>query len=206
MQICLWKMRSGWSLCKKIMSENPIRITNINDFIFCPMSIYFHGLDVGTETMLYQCEDQLMGTAAHEKSDKQQYSDKKNILQAIDVYSEKYGLIGKIDVFDLSTGLLTERKNKVSEIYDGYVFQLYAQFFALVEMGYAVKKLRIYSMRDNKTYNIKLPSEDEVMLKKFEQTIKQMKEFDMTEYRQENSKKCERCIYEPMCSYQKEVK
>ena len=27
------------------MSENPILISNLNDFIFCPVSIYFHSLE-----------------------------------------------------------------------------------------------------------------------------------------------------------------
>ena len=77
------------------MSEQPILITQLNDFIFCPVSIYFHSLDEDTDKILYQDSVQLNGSAAHKKSDPAEYSTKKNILQGISVYSEKYNLIGK---------------------------------------------------------------------------------------------------------------
>lgn len=34
--------------------ENPINITMLNDFIFCPLSIYYHNLYDDMETSLYQ--------------------------------------------------------------------------------------------------------------------------------------------------------
>lgn len=111
--------------------ENPISISNLNDFIFCPVSIYFHGLDNDTEKLTYQSSYQLNGTASHEKSDNGVYSTKKNILQSISVYSDKYNIGGKIDVFDIDTGILTERKKKIKQIFDGYIFQLYAAIFRL---------------------------------------------------------------------------
>ena len=118
------------------MSENPIAISNLNDFIFCPVSIYFHLLDYETEKLTYQNGSQINGTAAHESVDSGRYSDLKTVLQAIPVYSEKYGLFGKIDIFDVNSGVLTERKKKIANIYDGYVFQLYAQYFSLCEMEF----------------------------------------------------------------------
>lgn len=63
------------------MSEEPILITNLNDFIFCPVSIFFHNLDEDTDVYLYQDAAQLNGSAAHEKSDTGQYSTRKNVLQ-----------------------------------------------------------------------------------------------------------------------------
>ncbi len=183
------------------MSEYPILITNINDFIFCPVSIYFHSLDGSTEKLIYQDFFQLNGTAAHEKSDNGEYSDRKDILQAIDVYSSEYNLIGKIDTFDISLGRLTERKKHISVIYDGYVFQLYAQYFALVDMGYAVNEIRLYSMDDNKVYNIELPYENITMLEKFENTLQMINSFDFDNFKQENKIKCERCIYNQLCCY-----
>lgn len=69
---------------------------------------------------------------------------------AIDVYSEKYGVIGKIDMYDENKKLLVERKKHVNKIYDGYVFQLYAQYFAMLEMGYTISSLEIRSLDDNK--------------------------------------------------------
>ena len=75
----------------------------------------------------------------------------------MDVYSGEYNLCGKIDLFDVERGLLTERKNHIEKIYDGYVFQLYAQCLCLREMGYTVKSMRFYSSTDNKTYSVRLP-------------------------------------------------
>ncbi len=186
------------------MNEYPITITNLNDFIFCPVSIYFHNLDSDTDKMQYQDECQINGTAAHSKSDSAVYSTKKSMLQGISIYCEEYNLFGKIDTFDISKGTLTERKKCIKNIYDGYVFQIYAQYFALTEMGYNVKQLCLYSMDNNKKYLIKLPSEDIDMLLKFENVIQDIKKFSMGNFVQENKEKCHKCIYEPLCSYSKE--
>ena len=123
------------------MTEYPILISNINDFVFCPISVYFSGQYADMEKKLFQSKKQINGTAAHQKIDTKKYSTKKNILQSKEVYCEKYGVIGKIDSFDMENGILCERKKHISKIYDGYVFQLYAQCFSLREMGYKVKKI-----------------------------------------------------------------
>lgn len=183
------------------MSEEPISISNLNDFIFCPVSIFFHSLENEEENLLIKDSYQLNGSAAHEKSDSAAYSTRKNMLQGIGVYCEKYNICGKIDTFDCEKGVLTERKKKIIVIYDGYIFQLYAQYFALTEMGYTIKEIRLYSMDDNKTYIIGLPENDNIMLEKFENTIRNMHNFKFEGFIQENSFKCKKCIYEPLCSY-----
>ncbi|MDD5795530.1 MAG: type V CRISPR-associated protein Cas4 [Oscillospiraceae bacterium] len=183
------------------MSETPITISNLNDYIFCPASIYFHSLDYYTDTLTYQDSYQINGTAAHNAVDSSTYSDNKNILQSISVYSERYNLFGKIDLFDTDNHILTERKKKVNKIYEGYIFQVYAQYFGLTEMGYRVHKIRIYSMDDNKMYPIALPGENPDMLKKFEVLIKNMNKFELETFTQENIKKCSHCIYESLCSF-----
>lgn len=182
------------------MSENPIAISNLNDFIFCPASIYFHGLEE-EEKLLMQNSDQLNGTASHKHSDLATYSTKKTVLQGIGVYCGQYNLCGKIDVFDVKAGILSERKKKIKTIYDGYVFQLYAQYFALTEMGYQVHQIRLYSMDDNKVYPVKTPTEDAKMFQKFEHLIEEFRSFSLESFKQENSAKCEKCIYEPLCSF-----
>ena len=176
-----------------------IPITQLNDFVFCPASIYFHMLYGDTDNILYQSRDQINGTAAHSAIDEQRYSDRKDILCGLNVYCEEYGLIGKIDIFDLKTGTLTERKRQIKEIYDGYVFQVYAQCLGLREMGYTVNRIRLHSLMDNKTYPISLPEDDQTMFQKFVKTIDAMHEFDMDLFRQDNIQKCTHCIYEPAC-------
>lgn len=179
--------------------EEIILISYLNDFIFCPVSIYFHKLYSNLHTTLYQRPYQINGTDAHKTIDSKTYSSKSTILQGIDVYTEKYGILGKIDVFDTESGILTERKNKITEIYDGYVYQLYAQYYALEEMGYNVKELKLHSLQDNKTYTINLPPNDSAMNKKFNKLIKDLHEFSFDNFKQTNVKKCKKCIYEPSC-------
>ncbi len=122
------------------MSETFIPISNLNDFIFCPVSIYFHNLDYDSEEFMYQCNDQINGTAAHKSVDSGNYSSQKSVLTGIPVVCNQYGLYGKIDKFDDYAGILTERKKKIKVIYDGYVFQIYAQYFSLKEMGFSAVK------------------------------------------------------------------
>lgn len=174
-------------------------ISYLNDFIFCPRSIYFHQLYGRVEQRLYQNTDQRNGKAAHKTIDSKNYSSSKHILQSIEVYNEKYRVGGKIDVFDIKKKLLVERKKKIKTIYDGYVFQLYAQYHCLTEMGYEVKQLKLYSIDDNKNHQIKMPKEDVQMQQSFEKLIEQMRHFDMNQPFKANCNKCKHCIYNNLC-------
>lgn len=179
--------------------ETYIQIAYLNDFIFCPLSIYFHQLYGKLSDSMYHDLPQVEGRQAHEKIEAKQYSSRKTILQGIEVYSAQYNLCGKIDIFNVDSGILTERKKKIVTIYDGYVFQLYAQYYCLTEMGYSIKKLQFYSSDDNKVYSVKLPDDDIKMKGAFEQTIADMAVFNIETYVQINAEKCGRCIYEPLC-------
>lgn len=179
--------------------ENPIIISNINDFIFCPISIYYHQLYSDMDKMIYHEKSQIDGSFAHEKVDTAGYSSKKNILQGIDVYSDEYGILGKIDLFDSESGVLTERKNKIKKIFDGYIFQLYAQCISLREMGYRVTKLKLYSFSDNKSYDVSLPEDDLEMFEKFVNTIYEMRSANVSSFWPSNAEKCAHCIYRQFC-------
>jgi CRISPR-associated exonuclease Cas4 len=97
-------------------------------------------------------------------------------LQGTNIFCDKYGICGKLDTFDTKKGLLRERKSKIKQIHLGYIYQLYAQMFCLIEMGYTVKALQIYSMEDNKVYIIDLPNVKQIL--EFEEIINQIKNFD----------------------------
>ncbi len=174
-------------------------ISYLNDFVFCPRSIYFHQLYGKVEQRLYQTTDQTEGKAAHRAVDERTYSTSRHILQGAEVYSDKYRIGGKIDTFDIKKGSLVERKKKIKTIYDGYVFQLYAQYHCLTEMGYAVKSMKFYSMDDNKNYSVPLPTEDADWQKKFEQVVLAVRSFNLKNEFTPNIKKCERCIYNNLC-------
>jgi len=177
--------------------EDYIQISKLNDFIFCPKSIYFHGVFESFSEKTYHDTPQTVGKIKHEIIEKGEYSSLKRYLQAIDVYSEKYGLCGKIDIFDVETGFLIERKYRVKEIYDGYRYQLYAQAFALEEMGHKVRGLYIHSLIDNKRHPIAMPDKNEK--KKFAELVFQMRNFQVDIGFIQNEKKCAMCIYKPLC-------
>lgn len=176
-----------------------LKITYLNDFIFCPLSIYYHQLYGDLAERLYYSDALLDGKAAHSAVDEKRYSTHKNILQGIDVYSDEYKLCGKIDIFDTEKGLLTERKKHIETIYDGYLFQLYAQCLCLREMGYEVKQIRFYSNDDNKVYPQKLPEENLEMFEKFKATNAKMQDFDVNSYEPQTEEKCRNCIYNDFC-------
>ncbi len=179
--------------------EQYLKISFLNDFIFCPLSIYYHQLYGELSERLYYGSAQLDGKACHSAVDEKRYSTHKDILQSIDIYSDEYKLCGKIDIFDTSKGLLTERKKHIENIYDGYVFQLYAQCICLREMGYIVNKIRFYSSDDNKVYEIPLPEENPEMFEKFKATNEKMQNFDVNSYEPQNEEKCRHCIYNDFC-------
>ena len=180
------------------MSENPISISLLNDFIFCPISIYFHSLYSDLDKMTYYSSYQTNGLAAHKSVDDRSYP-AANTVKSLEIYSEKYNLIGKIDIYNKATKTLIERKKKVKRIYAGYVFQLYAQYFAMCEAGYKINNLVIHSIDDNKNYYIDLPSENIEMLNAFEKTINDFASFNPSKFVQTNKEKCGNCIYAPYC-------
>jgi len=179
--------------------ETYIQISFLNDFIFCPVSIYWHQIYGGVSEQLYYDIPQIAGRAAHSAIDEKRYSTHKDVLQGINIYSAKYSLCGKIDIYDGEKHLLTERKKKIKTIYDGYIFQIYAQYFCLKEMGFDVKHLRFYSMDDNKIYPVKLPEEDMEMSHKFTTLIYAIQNFNVDTFIPENPLKCKNCIYCNLC-------
>lgn len=173
-------------------------MTQLNDFIFCPRSLYYSGIYRNTGSVeIYHQAPQLNGKAAHQAVDEVRYSSRKNILQGTTVYCEKYNLVGRIDTFDITSGVLTERKNSITAVYDGFRYQLYAQYFALTEMGYEVKQLRLYSSQDNIVYPVPIPSSSEI--NDFEHTLNCMEAWDPNRGFNPNPKKCRACIYSALC-------
>ena len=121
---------------------------------------------------------------------------------SIELYSEKYKLCGKLDVFDEKAGHLIERKREVKKIYDGYIFQVYAQFHCLVEMGYEVKKITIHSLVNNKNHPIALPTENPMWQQKFELLIANINSYQLGQNDFEaNIEKCKNCIYSNLCDF-----
>jgi CRISPR-associated protein Cas4 len=182
--------------------ESYIPISYLNDFLFCPRSIYFHQLYGRSDTRLYQETAQVEGRAAHSSIEESRYSTRSRVLQGIEIYCEKYNLCGKLDIFYVDEALLCERKREIKEIYDGYIFQVYAQYFALTEMGYTVNRIVLHDFVHNRRHMIALPQENPQMLEKFEKLVAQINSYDLdrTPF-VANANKCARCIYRQLCDY-----
>ena len=155
------------------LMDDCIQISKINDFFYSPRSLYLHSVYESFDREVYHGEVQKKGLLNHSAIEEGRYSSRKNIFQGMTVFCEKYNLVGKIDLYDTKTRKLTERKTKIKKIYDGHRYQLYAQMFALEEMGHKVNTMEIHSLEDNRKFEICKPNKDE--LRKFENLLKQIR-------------------------------
>ena len=179
------------------MEEDYISISTLNDFIFCPYSIYLHNVYMDTDEGLYHATPQTRGKLAHEPVDTKTSSDKKNEILALPVMSEQLGVMGKIDVYRKNEKKLIERKYQLKQIYQGQIYQLWAQYFCMVEMGYEVDEIAFYEISTNKTISISLPTiADKIELEGF---IKSFKEYNPATQFVANPNKCRHCIYCNLC-------
>lgn len=181
--------------------ENPIAITALNDFTFCPASIYYHNIYADVDKMIFQDAPQVEGTNSHKSIDTASYSTSKDVVQGIAVYCERYNIVGKIDKYIRTSHRLVESKRKITKVYDGYILQIYGQYFALCEAGYEVDELALYSIVDNSIYPVPLPKDCPSMLSKFENTLTQIRNFRIENFQKASNEKCLRCIYSDICMF-----
>ena len=108
------------------MEEDYISISTLNDFIFCPYSIYLHNVYMESDEGLYHATPQTRGKIAHKTIDTKKASNRTGDLQSLPILSEKYKLIGKIDLYRSKDKKLIERKYQLKNIYQGQIYQLWA--------------------------------------------------------------------------------
>lgn len=174
-----------------------ISISALNDFIFCPYSIYLHNVYSGGDEQLVHATPQTQGKAAHAAIDEKTYSSRKDEITALSVFSSELGVIGKIDLYKRKEKSLIERKYQLITIYQGQIYQLWAQYFCMIEMGYQIDHLAFYAIATNKTFPIDIPTEkDKAELINF---IHQFKQYDPSQEINVNTNKCAHCIYCNLC-------
>ena len=66
--------------------ESYITLSFLNDFIFCPRSIYFHQLYSGYNEQFYKQKHQFAGTEAHSTIDNNTFSTRADVLIGIEDY------------------------------------------------------------------------------------------------------------------------
>jgi len=119
------------------------------------------------------------------------------VLSGIYVLSNRFGLYGKIDKFYVDEGKLVESKYEIKTLYRGYYYQLWAQYFALIEMGYQVNKIQFYSIKTNKVHAVELPNEANAL--ELQNHVKKIAWFDFEQKIIVNPEKCKHCIYASLC-------
>ena len=180
--------------------ESYIRISTLNDFVFCPKSIYYHELYQKYNTSMYHEQAQVVGSLDHMVIDSKTYSTSKNTIQWIDVFCGQYQLCWKIDLYLADTHTLIERKSKVHQIYPWQILQLRAQYFCMIEMWHRIDSIKLYSLQDNTSYPINIPWAKEI--KEFEDMLIQYRAFRPDQdWFEQNPKKCAKCIYKELCDY-----
>ncbi len=164
--------------------------------MYCPLLLYLHTAYEDFDKREYQEGAQLAGKLAHENIEKGTYSSAKRFLQGMNIYSDKYNIAGKIDIYDQKEKSLIERKNKIKYIYEGYKYQLYGEYFCMIEMGYSVKRLLLHSLSDNKRYEVPLPNNKEI--KAFEKVLKEINNFGPQDIARHSCPHCQNNIYSPL--------
>lgn len=179
------------------MEDGYIAISTLNDFIFCPYSIYLHNVYVDTDKDVYHAKPQTRGKNAHEKVDIKNVSKNNDMIEALPIISHELEIYGKIDVYNVKAKSLIERKYALKNIYRGQYYQLWAQYFCMIEMGYDVDIVSFYEISTRKTITIEKPTnEDKEELKNF---IRSYRNYDLRTSITINPNKCSHCIYCSLC-------
>lgn len=149
-----------------------------------------------TDEELYHATPQTIGKISHSsidnKSSHQSYE-----ISSLPIYSEELGLYGKIDIYNQKTKRLIERKYQLKHIFIGQIYQLWAQYFCLIEMGYEVNEIAFYEISTNKMLIQNLPTPlNKEELKVF---IQQYRNYDPNSEIKTNTNKCLHCVYCNLC-------
>ncbi len=178
--------------------EDYIPLSRLNDFAFCPYSIYLSSVYALADDDLYKASPQLLGKMVHEGADKKTGSTRKVDVFALPVISHDLGITGKIDVYKSDRRLLVERKNNLKTIYRSKLYQIWGQFFCMTEMGYEIEQLAFYEVSTNKMTYLDLPGDAE--REELRSVVCQMKAYNILETPIDvNPNKCTHCIYCNLC-------
>jgi CRISPR-associated protein Cas4 len=116
---------------------------------------------------------------------------------SLSVCSNKMHIVGKIDLYHKDTQQLIKRKYELKQLYQGQIYQLWAQYFCMIEMGYAIKSIAFYEISRNRMIAIDIPGEKEYNdLMAF---INRYKDYNPSSPIPINRIKCIHCVYCNLC-------
>lgn len=177
--------------------DDYLNISTLNDFIFCPYSIYLHNVYMEADEGMYHAVPQVKGKVSHTGIDNKTYSTRKTDVMSMPICSNQLGAVGKIDLYKADKKSLIERKYRLKQVFRGQIYQLWAQYFCLIEMGYEVESLAFYEISTNKMMPVSLPGEKE--LDELKMFIQQFRNFSPDTPFTINKNKCTHCIYCNLC-------
>lgn len=177
--------------------ETFLPITYLNDFVFCPYSIYLHQVFDENNEVVYSASPQQKGKSAHDHIDNVKPKNLRSVIKGAYVISNKLGVYGKLDTYYPESEKLVESKFQIKTVYRGYYYQLWAQFFSLIEMGFGVKEISLFSIKNRKSFPIKLPGKKE--FEELRAHIRKIARFDFEAEMKVNQVKCQHCIYAALC-------
>lgn len=171
-------------------------ISYLNDFVFCPYSIYLHQVFEEGKEETYSAKPQQQGRSAHENIDHGIRKDR--YLQAAYVICEELGIYGRIDRYEFTSNSLIERKRTVHKLYRGFYYQVWAQYYGMIEMGYQVDQIIVESVTDKRRTSIPIPTI--AQQQELQQHIERIRSYDPLNHRfMVNINKCKHCIYAALC-------
>lgn len=176
-----------------------ITFSQLNDFLFCPHSLYIHECYRPYSTALYHDQPQVAGKLAHGTIDQNNYN-KSDWITGMWLCSPSLRICGRADLFNPKTGELIERKRLIRRIYPGQLMQIWAQWFCLEEMGHPVHGLAIHSLADNSRYPLDSPTPMQ------KESLRDLIDHIFAYNPSRSSPlvvpaKCASCIYSPLCPY-----
>lgn len=172
-------------------------ISYLNDFVFCPYSVYLHQVFDKNSDDLFSALPQQRGKTAHWDIDQFETKELREVLKGAFIISKRLGIFGKIDTFYVLDKKLVESKYEIKTIYKGYLYQLWCQYFALIEMGYEVQFIHLYSIKNNKTIVVDIPGVSEFT--ELQNNIRNIAWFDFEKAITPSKEKCIRCVYASLC-------
>ena len=137
-----------------------ISLSTLNDFIFCPYSIYLHNVYMETADDMYKAVPQIEGKLSHQGVDNKTGTSIRTDLLSLLVYSDELGISGVIDIYKSDRRLLIERKKNLKKIFRGQIYQLWGQYYCLKDMGYPIDSIALYEISTNKMIPVELPNEE----------------------------------------------
>ena len=143
------------------MDEDPLPISLIADFVFCPRRAWLEMQGERVESAQIQ-----QGTNDHAVADRFTGADDAGLFHAIDIRANQWNLSGRLDAVQLTEAGAIIREYKATpvkremRVTDAMRIQLALQAMCLQEMGYNIAGTQIFFTSHHRRVNVELTSDD----------------------------------------------